>query len=196
MPGLPWVMSGKPERVGSGDLNFGGEEEGLSGGLASGILLGSCGDFSRKACRDLGAEDKEDGSELVHAEEGLSGLRIPIGCRGRPSKSKGEKEVRMSRPKRNGRDLRTSAGQVSCLRRKRYWYAHFRDVSSEALRISCCIQISMSGQDRSCGGGMGSSHSCGLLGGLVGDGGGVSSAQDRRKALQVLFQVLFQKRQS
>lgn len=77
----------------------------------------------------------------------------------------------MSRPKRNGRDLRTSAGQVSCLRRKRYWYAHFRDVSSEALRISCCIQISMSGQDRSCGGGMGSSHSCGLLGGLVGDGG-------------------------
>lgn len=27
-------------------------------------------------------------------------------------------------------------------------------------------------------------------------GGGVSSAQDRRKALQVLFQVLFQKRQS
>lgn len=27
-------------------------------------------------------------------------------------------------------------------------------------------------------------------------GGGVSSARDRRKALQVLFQVLFQKRQS
>lgn len=51
------------------------------------------------------------GAKLVHAEEGLSELRIPIGCRGRRSKSKGEKEVRMSRPKRNGRDLRTSAGK-------------------------------------------------------------------------------------
>lgn len=39
MPGLPWIMSAKCEGVGSGDLNLGEEEEGLSGGLVSGILL-------------------------------------------------------------------------------------------------------------------------------------------------------------
>lgn len=131
MPGLPWIMSGKCEGVGSGGLNLGGEEEGLSGGLVSGILLDLCGDFYRKACRDPGDEDM-DGSELVHADEGLSELRIFSDGRGRRSKSKGEKEVRTSRPKRTGRDLRTSAGQVSCLRLERYYYAHFIDVSSEA----------------------------------------------------------------
>lgn len=77
MSGLPWVMSGKREGVGSRDLNFGGEEEGLSGGLASGILLGSCGDFSRKACRDLGDEDKEDGSEAGACGRGTQWTKNP-----------------------------------------------------------------------------------------------------------------------